>query len=588
MSLGARATKGGAKTGKEKPQDKGKQDKPQPKDKAKPQTRSAQDKDKPQPKEKVKPQATTEQLRMANMIDRKSDDATEVRKMVNELMEMTRRSEEEVCSALHDSDNDLVAACNLLLEDTQRIQGEWQTNEKKKKNKQPAGGNGEAEPPREREPRSRSGPRPRRGEGEGGRGRGSGRGRGGARGATRGGRGGRGRAPPRRSLRTSEPGWENNDNVGGNSDFPPTEDWDIEEWSGSTKVFTPSSAPPPVPAGTPPQAKQEDWDSPEANGPLDSIPTYTYHSTLAAPPASAPAPAVAPAQHPAQGNDALHRGEQLTTANNLAYSEAPPLDSYRTTPHHQPMGMSGTLTAAQSQYLSQLTAGSGYQQHSQPHVQPQHVQTHQEQRGKQRARLPPPSKIPSSAVEMPGGGGEGAMFLDVQFGALEPDALDPPPAPQQSHTALANPSQPSQHQANMVSQHHNATKQLQPEPAAVSQAAHEPEPSHTSHSAHSTHQTHQSPATTYQNANSMLSESLSVADSAPSSQQPASQTDSIVTNTTTSLEKQLSQGMKQLSVSSNDANSMQYAQQPTHQAQQSQHRTKVHTYYICMPTNHVG
>lgn len=37
-------------------------------------------------------------------------------------MEMTRRTEEEVCSALHDSDNDMVAACNLLLEESQRIQ----------------------------------------------------------------------------------------------------------------------------------------------------------------------------------------------------------------------------------------------------------------------------------------------------------------------------------------------------------------------------------------------------------------------------------------------------------------------------------
>lgn len=31
-------------------------------------------------------------------------------------MEMTCRTEEEVCSALHDSDNDVMAACNLLLE----------------------------------------------------------------------------------------------------------------------------------------------------------------------------------------------------------------------------------------------------------------------------------------------------------------------------------------------------------------------------------------------------------------------------------------------------------------------------------------
>ncbi|VVC95786.1 unnamed protein product [Leptidea sinapis] len=104
MSLGARATKGGAKGKEGKQLDKGKNT------------------DKPQIKEKAKPQATTEQLRMANMIDRKED--VDVRRM------------EEVCSALHDTDNDMDAACNLLLEDCQRIQP--------------------------RDARSRSGPRPRK------------------------------------------------------------------------------------------------------------------------------------------------------------------------------------------------------------------------------------------------------------------------------------------------------------------------------------------------------------------------------------------------------------------------------------------
>lgn len=39
---------------------------------------------------------------------------------------------------------------------------------------------------------------------------------------------------------------------------------------------------------------------------------------------------------------------------------------------------------------------------------------------KQRPRLPPPSKIPSTAVEMPGDTSNSSIsFLDVQFGALE-------------------------------------------------------------------------------------------------------------------------------------------------------------------------
>ncbi|XP_063387010.1 protein lingerer-like [Cydia fagiglandana] len=270
MSLGARATKGGAK-GKDKAQDK------------------AKGVDKPPAKEKVKQQlqATTEQMRMANMIDRKSDDSTDVRRMVLELMEMTCRTEEEVCSALHDSDNDMVAACNLLLEESQRIQGEWQTNEKKKKKPPAAAGNGEPEPPREREarePRERSGaPRPRRGEAEArGRGRGAARGR--ARGARRGAPGRprpprqdqgergehvRGRRRPRglgevfseatgtTPSETSEPDITympplpppiTDYSLAGNNmadSFPSAEDWDNEEWSGSlsdTKVFTPSTA----------------------------------------------------------------------------------------------------------------------------------------------------------------------------------------------------------------------------------------------------------------------------------------------------------------------------------------------------------
>ncbi|OWR51323.1 lingerer, partial [Danaus plexippus plexippus] len=236
MSLGARATKGGVK--KDGKQDKGKVA------------------EKPAPKEKTKPQATTEQLRMANMIDCKSEDASDVRRMVTELMEMTCRTEEEVCSALHDSDNDLQAACNLLLEESQRIQGEWQTSEKKKKKPSQPAGNGDAE--RERDARSRSGPRSRRGEGEsnqppgGGRGRGAGRGRGG----------------------------HTHKQICGNIDsFPTTEDWDNEEWSGSlsdTKVFTPSSNA--LPAEAEPPAVTEDWESGEANG-REHIPTYTYHNT---------------------------------------------------------------------------------------------------------------------------------------------------------------------------------------------------------------------------------------------------------------------------------------------------------------------
>ncbi|XP_053620175.1 protein lingerer-like isoform X3 [Plodia interpunctella] len=400
MSLGARATKGGAKVGKDKHA-----------------PEKAKGADKPQPKEKIKPQATTEQLRMAHMIDRKSEDASDVRRMVLELMEMTCRTEEEVCSALHDSDNDLEAACNLLLED-QRIQGEWQTSEKKKK-KPLAAADAEPEPARER-----SAPRPRRGEGEGGRGSGRGggaRGRGagrGGRGAARGGRRG-GTAARARGLRPDHDWSDNNhtSDAGNMGDsFPATEDWDNEEWSGSlsdTKVFTPSSntqnqpetEPTPVQAPT-----TEDWDAAPPNGPAAApeshIPTYTYHN----------------AHHSII--------DQINSANNhtaaavaaVASATQPPttkdqLDAYHSH-HHQPMGMSGSLSAAQSQYLSQLTAQSQRPATSPAYPQyPAGAAFPDSARKQPRARLPPPSKIPSSAVEMP----HPAQLLDVQFGALSPD-----------------------------------------------------------------------------------------------------------------------------------------------------------------------
>ncbi|XP_063833979.1 protein lingerer-like [Ostrinia nubilalis] len=515
MSLGARATKGGAKAGKE----------------GKHAPEKGKGTDKPQPKEKVKPQATTEQLRMAHMIDRKSEDASDVRRMVLELMEMTCRTEEEVCSALHDSDNDMVAACNLLLEESPRIQGEWQTSEKKKK-KPPAAGNGELET-RARAPNNR----PRRGEGEGGRG-------GGAAGATRGGRGGvgrgggagrgRGRGRGRGAARGQRPRpdhdtWPDTGPAGNNlgDTFPATEDWDNEEWAGSidSKVFVPSaSAAPAEPsAGPPANPQQEDWDTPETNGPTEShIGTYTYHNThhhhslIDQQPAAAAAAAGVTA-----GVAAASRVSPAEPAPEPAPTHAPH-DAYH---HHQqqypssmeasaqPMGMSGSLSAAQSQYLSQLTQQSQRRDNS-VYTAPYGVYGGDmaAQRKPQRARVPPPSKIPMSAVEMPGGGeGGAALFLDVQFGALDPDALDTQQVTSQAET------QP-------VSSSHETTTEA--------------------------------PTTTnYPNSNSMqqLSETLSsVVESAPTTQAPVT-TESPVTNATSSVEKQLSASMKQLSVSAADA-----------------------------------
>ncbi|XP_063373408.1 protein lingerer-like [Cydia amplana] len=503
MSLGARATKGGAK-GKDKAQDK------------------AKGVDKPPAKEKVKQQlqATTEQMRMANMIDRKSDDSTDVRRMVLELMEMTCRTEEEVCSALHDSDNDMVAACNLLLEESQRIQGEWQTNEKKKKKPPAVAGNGEPEPLREREarePRERSGPpRPRRGEAEArGRGRGAARGR--ARGARR---GAPGRPRPRGEL------GERGEHGNMADSFPNAEDWDNEEWSGSlsdTKVFTPSTAPGGEDAPIPVTTQEECWDTPAANG-AEHIPSYSY-SRVPEPRAPVLQPTLSPAAHSA-----------VPSASPAP--AAPPAEPQP--PRHQPMGMSGSLSAAQSQYLSQLT------QQSQRHDNSVYSSNYgvygssdiTSQRKPQRARVPPPSKIPSSAVEMPGGEG-GAMFLDVQFGALEPDLTEPAPQPQLPPPAqVQHPPQPHPHP-------HPPPAQAAPQPAqppkplptAVT-AAPEPAPA-------PAHEPAPEPSVTYANTNSMLPESLAP-EPVPVPAEP-------VPPQPNSLEKQLTAAMKQLAVSAGDA-----------------------------------
>lgn len=50
---------------------------------------------------------------------------------------------------------------------------------------------------------------------------------------------------------------------------------------------------------------------------------------------------------------------------------------------------------------------------------PQSVQSQPTRTKTQRARVPPPSKIPSSAVEMPGDLNTSMGFLDVQFGGMD-------------------------------------------------------------------------------------------------------------------------------------------------------------------------
>ncbi|XP_021931148.1 protein lingerer isoform X2 [Zootermopsis nevadensis] len=240
-----------------------------------------------------KTQPTAEQMRIAQIIDTRTEDPN-LKDKIKQAMDATRKTEDEVCTALHDCDNDLDRAVNMLLEGMG--QGEWETLVKKKKNRQPStksestvnnqdleqeewAQEREVNPERERT-RARGGGPPRmRGRGsldnrrgrenkeneknleEGREGfrRGGGRMMNGPGRSGRGGRGG-GRLGPRtfqnrdkggfpRSIETwNNPGADENtgeslkmDKWG--DDFPSPEDWDNEEYTGSladSKVFTPS------------------------------------------------------------------------------------------------------------------------------------------------------------------------------------------------------------------------------------------------------------------------------------------------------------------------------------------------------------
>lgn len=78
-----------------------------------------------------------------------------------------------------------------------------------------------------------------------------------------------------------------------------------------------------------------------------------------------------------------------------------------------------TLTAEQSQYFNTLSSQNNnlvqYGFDDQSGVN--QGTTRQQQQQRTRARLPPPSKIPSTAVEMPGDGMN--VYLGVQFGELD-------------------------------------------------------------------------------------------------------------------------------------------------------------------------
>lgn len=112
-----------------------------------------------------------------------------------------------------------------------------------------------------------------------------------------------------------------------------------------------------------------------------------------------------------------------------------------------PQMSSSSLSAEQSQYFNSLSSQNSTQQQTPANLvnsyQPvapvqyssyadqvaagqQQSQSVANQRSKQRARVPPPSKIPATAVEMPVDTLNNIGYLDVQFGGLEFGGGDEP------------------------------------------------------------------------------------------------------------------------------------------------------------------
>lgn len=180
-------------------------------------------------------------------------------------------------------------------------------------------------------------------------------------------------------------------------------DWDNEEYTGSlsdTKVFTPSGATQSSGGqdlAAPPGLEQQILNPPSQND------VTQYSTTVVS--STATAAALNNGQY-----DGLHSA--TTAAAQLRQAL------------EMPLVQSASLSAEQSQYFNTLgsqnsTAYSSTVQYpyNDQVVSNQQAPRQQQQQQRPRARVPPPSKIPSTAVEMPGDGLN--VYLGVQFGELD-------------------------------------------------------------------------------------------------------------------------------------------------------------------------
>ncbi|GAB0094733.1 Protein lingerer [Sergentomyia squamirostris] len=432
--------------------------------------------------EKEKPHAkpTAEQIRIAQITDIRSDlEDSKMQEKVAKIMETTQRSEEDVCYALYECDNDLDRAVLFLLETLTEDAFE-KTSKKKSKNRTLSTNNnnqdgqdgewtestnvtsgrsgGQTGGDGKERSRSRGGMRGGRtgsdsrgwrgrearenernaadtkgGDGwRPGRGGRSGSGRGGFGTGSRGGRSGRmgrgtGSRDQGRGFSRQQDNLEPVDSWD-NSQANTTEvkaddtwgDWDNEEYTGSladSKVFTPSTAT--QSSGTtdlsaPPGMEQQISSADDLVGVQQFTGSVVSSGTTTA------AAVVAGGAAVINNNNSVQYPELGTAAAQLRHQA---LDI--------PQINSSTLSAEQSQYFNSLSSQNSSQTANVNSYQAASVQypaayganntfgdvvSSQPTVRKTRARVPPPSKIPSSAVEMPGDTLYNPGNLDVSFG----------------------------------------------------------------------------------------------------------------------------------------------------------------------------
>lgn len=215
-------------------------------------------------------------------------------------------------------------------------------------------------------------------------------------------------------------------------------DWDNEEYTGSladTKVFTPSSVQNQTLSHTDQLAAPPGLEQQILNPPTQLTEDFVQQYSSTGVPSTATAAAVVSSNN---NNNQVQYPDIHVQSSSTAPNLRPSLEI--------PQLNSSTLSAEQSQYFNSLSSQNSTQQQQpsnlvnsyQPVASVQYttspyasnnnyadqVVAGQQQvqsvanRNNKRARVPPPSKIPSSAVEMPDTLSN-IGYLDVQFGALD-------------------------------------------------------------------------------------------------------------------------------------------------------------------------